>query len=528
VTSRPDSRLTGAAEAIARGELAAAYPPLAALLKVEPGHVGALHLMADLARRMGRHGDAIRMLVRALDRTPGYEPAWRTLAEVLHAVPPAAGLAEVERQLARHPKSIGYRNLKGAMLDRTGDYEAAIAVFRDILADHPAMASAWTMIGHFEKVLGRVDAAEAAYRAAIRLAPASSEPYGALADMKSFRFGAADVAAMQALLARPDLPAAHRAHLDFALGRALELAGDYAASFAHYAAANRLRRAAIRHDADAGPRMIDQAEALFTPAFFAARAGWGCPAADPIFIVGMPRSGSTLVDQILASHADIEGTRELNDLPAIVRQIAQIAPRDAVRGYPQILARLSETEVAALGQRYLETTQAQRKTDRPRFIDKLPANYRFVGLIRLILPNARIIDVRRDPLACGLSIFKQDFAGGHSYAFDLKEIGATLASYAQMMALWQDILPGHVHTLRYEALVEDTEREVRRLLGYLGLPFDPACLRFHETARAVRTPSADQVRRPINDEGLDQWRHYTPWLAPLRDGLGKGVVPPDQ
>jgi len=270
---------------------------------------------------------------------------------------------------------------------------------------------------------------------------------------------------------------------------------------------------------------VHRSRGLFTREFLAARAGTGCPAPDPIFIVGLPRSGSTLVEQILASHSQVEGTMELPDIPAMVRAITSgdargtAARADRTR-YPGVLAELGPERLRELGEEFLARTRVQRKTGAPLFIDKLPNNWQHVGLIHLMLPNAKIIDARRHPLSCGFSVFKQHFARGQSFSFKLEDIGRYYRDYVELMAHFDAVLPGRVHRVHYEAMVADTEYEVRRLLEYCGLPFEDACLRFHENERAVRTPSAEQVRQPIYTAALEQWRHYQPWLGPLREALG--------
>ena len=307
--------------------------------------------------------------------------------------------------------------------------------------------------------------------------------------------------------------------LHFALAKADEDEGHDAEAFGHYAAANALQRVVRTYDPDATTALVRRSKALFTPAFFAERTGWGDPATDPIFIVGLPRSGSTLVEQILASHPQVEGTRELMDIQAM----ADWAGTQAPAPYPASLADLPRQVFAQLGHDYLARTRPQRRLGRPRFIDKAPWNFLHVGLIRLMLPNARIVDVRRHPLATCVSAYRQHFAGGFDFAYDLTDLGRYYANYVELMAHFDAVLPGHVTRVVYEDLVADTEGQVRRLLDHLGLPFEPACLRFYDTDRAVRTVSSEQVRRPIFRDGLDQWRNYEPWLGPLKDALGPAL-----
>jgi hypothetical protein len=321
-------------------------------------------------------------------------------------------------------------------------------------------------------------------------------------------------------LARPCLAGVDRICLKFALGSALEDHARYAESFAHYSAGNAGQLARAPHDPAALAKLGQRYEALFTPAFFAEREGSGDAAADPIFILGMPRSGSTLVEQMLASHPAIEGTMELPEMPRIARLLGGLGNDPAAAPYPDNLAQLSGDQLAELGADYLRRAARWRRTDRPYFIDKLPMNFVNIGLIRLILPNAKIIDVRRHPLGCGLSVFKQYFPSGLSFSTSIEHIGRFYADYVRMMQMWDARLPGFVHRVIYENLVADAEAEVRRMLDFIGLPFDPACLAFHTSTRAVGTPSAEQVRQPIYTDGVDHWRHYEAWLGPTKDALG--------
>jgi hypothetical protein len=314
---------------------------------------------------------------------------------------------------------------------------------------------------------------------------------------------------MRTAIEQPGLGEEDLFHLQFALGKAEEDASRYELSFAHYAEGNRRRRALIDYDADELSATVERQREVFTRAFYAERTGWGLQADDPIFVVSLPRSGSTLIEQILASHSQVEGTTELSD-------IASLAARVGLAN----MASLSADDARSLGEEYLERTRIQRKTDRPRFVDKMPNNWAHVGFIRLILPRATIIDARRHPLGCCFSNFKQHFARGQTFTYDLTEIGRYYADYVRLMDHFDVVLPGRVHRVLYEAMVEDTEAQVRALLDHARLAFEPACLRFHETERAVRTASSEQVRRPIFREGMDQWRHFEPWLEPLKQALG--------
>ncbi len=325
---------------------------------------------------------------------------------------------------------------------------------------------------------------------------------------------------MQALLAGSALAGQDRAFVHFALAKALEDGGDHAASFAHYSQGNAGFAATARHDAAAHHDFIRRSIATFSPAFFAARAGSGCPAPDPIFVLGLPRSGSTLVEQILASHSLVEGASELPDLTAMARRLARNGR------YPEVLADLAPGDFAALGGEYLERTRVHRPLGRAFFVDKFPGNVLHIGLIQLMLPNARIIDARRAPLATCVSLFKQAFAAGQAYSHDLGDLGRYYADYVDLMTHFDTVLPGRVHRIDHEALVERPEIEIRRLLSYCRLQFEPQCLAFHETRRTIRTASSEQVRQPLNRRGIDQWRQFEPWLGRLVEALTKGGIAP--
>ena len=312
----------------------------------------------------------------------------------------------------------------------------------------------------------------------------------------------------------------NRLHFHFALGKASEDVGEHALAFEHYAKGNALYRAGHPHNAEQSTARIGRLKAAYSREFFRARAGSGCAAPDPIFIVSMPRAGSTLLEQILASHSAVEGTSELFEMQSMARDLrAESGPEEAA-AYAEVLARKSSEELRMLGEQYLERTRIQRKTGRPYFIDKMPNNFLHVGMIHALLPNAKIIDARRHPLACCFSNFKQLYARGQLFSYDLADMGRFYRDYVDLMAHFDEVLPGRVHRVIYERMVEDTESEVRRLLDYCGLPFEPGCLRFFENERPVRTASSEQVRQPIYRDGVDHWRHYEEWLGPLKAALG--------
>jgi len=516
-----DPVLMRAAEALLDNDLPTAERVLRPRLSEKPTDVAAIRMMAELAGRLGRYPDAETLLRRALELAPAFAPARANLATVLYKQNrPAEAIAELDLLPTDDAGALGQRNLKAAALGRIGSYEEAIALYEQVLAGAPDQPKVWMSYGHALKTVGRQQDGIAAYRRGLALAPTLGELWWSLANLKTVSFSDEDLAAMDAALAVEGLGADDRLHLHFALGRAHEERRDFARSFSYYAEGNRIRAAMIRYDVGDVESFVAQSKILFTPAFFAERAGAGCPAPDPIFILGMPRAGSTLIEQILASHRDVEGTMELPDIPALARRLGGERPGREGSTYPACLAELDPAALHALGEEYLERTRIQRKSDRPFFIDKMPNNWAHVGLIRLILPNARIIDARRHPLDCCFSNFKQHYARGQGFSYALDDMGRYYAAYVALTAHMAAVMPDPPHLLVHERLIEDPEGEIRRLLDHLGLAFDPACLRFHENARAVRTASSEQVRRPINREGLDQWRPYEPWLDPLKEALG--------
>jgi tetratricopeptide (TPR) repeat protein len=505
-------RLIDAALALHDNRLGEAEPLLKAHLKDDPFDVTAIRMLAELAGRIGRYVDAEALLRRAIELSPGFTAARGNLALVLYRLNrPEEALAQLDTVLVEEPENLGPHNLRAAALGRIGGFEEALAIYEDVLKRAPAQPKVWMSYAHTLKTVGRLDEGVAAYRRALALNPWLGEVWWSLANLKTVRFDDADITTMQDALASEGLSDEDRFHLDFALGKALEDRKQAADAFAHYVVGNALRRKSITYDADRTERSVDASIATFSVDFFAAREGWGFDAPDPIFIIGMPRAGSTLIEQILSSHPLVEGTSELADIPRLTRRH---------QGYPKTVTDLSAEECRALGEDYLKATRIQRRTDRPFFIDKLPNNWAYAPVSRLILPKAKIVDARRHPLGCGFSNFKQHFAKGQGFSYDLTDFGRYYRDYVRLMAHTDRVLPGAVHRVIYEAMVEDTEAEVRGLLAYCGLEFDPACLAFYENDRAVRTPSSEQVRQPIFRDGTEAWKPYEPWLDPLKTALG--------
>ena len=507
--------------ALADNRLAAAEAMLRQHLKRTPEDVVALRMLADTVLRRDDPGEAERSLRAALELAPGYAAARLDLARLLYAKQMYGEvLPLVERLLRVDPENIAYLSLKAQALRLVGRSAEAVALMEGAVRERPTDAQAWLLYGHLMREVGEPAEAIAAYRHALAVQPQQGEAYWSLANLKTFRFEEADLAAMQARLGEAGLRAGDRTHLEFALGKALEDRGEYPDSFEHYARGNALQRAKTPYDASVVEADVRRSVALYTAPFFAARQGFGSERTDPIFVVGLPRSGSTLIEQILASHSAVEGTRELDEIPGIVRDLVLRSSTRATPAYPEPVAGLDAAGARALAERYLARTQPFRSTDKARFVDKMLANFGHVGLIHLLFPRATIIDARRHPLGCGMSCYRQLFARGLGFTYDLEEFGRHYRAYAELMAHLDQVLPGRVHRVYYEALVAHPEREVRRLLEHCGLPFEEACLRFYETKRIVQTISTEQVRRPIYSESVGQWRHFEPWLGPMQAALG--------
>jgi tetratricopeptide (TPR) repeat protein len=480
-------------------------------LKDDPFDVAAIRMLAELAARIGRWGDAENLLRRALELAPEFTAARANLALVLGRMGrPAEALELLDDIFAAEPDEVGHWNLKAATFGRLGDFDEAIRLYEDVLARAPNQPRVWLSYGHMLKTVGRQAEGIAAYRKGIALKPTLGEAWWSLANLKTVKFDEADVAAMEQALRASRLGDEDRFHLDFALGKAMHDAGRADAAFAHYSAANALRLKSQPYDAAKLTATVGRCIVQFTAAAFAERPG-GCESAEPIFIVGMPRAGSTLIEQILSSHSLVEGTSELPDIPALARKAG---------AYPGAALKLSPDERRALGEDYLKRAGVQRRTDKPYFVDKLPNNWLFVPFIQLILPNAKVIDARRHPLACCLSNFRQHFAHGQPFTYDIAAVGRYYADYVRLMGHVDAVLPGRVYRVIYERLVEDIEAQVRALLDYCGLEFEPQVLEFYKTDRPVRTASSEQVRQPIYRDATEEWRAYESHLGQLKAALG--------
>jgi tetratricopeptide (TPR) repeat protein len=514
-----DPRLIEAGSALHANDLPVAERLLKAHLRERPDDVAALRMLAELAARLRRYADAEALLARALNLRPDFRAARLNYASVLQRGEKIEeATREAERLLVEDPDDLQALAVAAAIHVRRGDFERALSLYQRILDRSPDQPRLWLSYGHVLKTIGRRTEAIAAYRQALDRSPTLGDGWWSLANLKTYNFEPTDILSMTAALANAG-SIDDQIHLNFALGKALEDAGQFEPSFARYREGNALRRSMLDYEADALTGLVNASTQRFDACVFAERAGGGEPSSDPIFIVGLPRSGSTLVEQILASHSAVEGTAELPHIPAIVRQLADGRGDDDPR-YIDVLLRLSPEERTELGRQYLQRSALQRKSSRPRFIDKLPNNFAHIGLIKLILPNATIIDTRRHAIATCFSCYKQHFARGQEFTYDLGEIAIYYRDYRRLMAHYERVLPGTVHRVEHEQLIDRPEEQIRALLTACGLSFESACLNFHRTERPVRTASSEQVRRPLNRDAVDQWRNFSPWLGRLIDTLG--------
>jgi tetratricopeptide (TPR) repeat protein len=505
---------------LAEGDVYGAERILRQFLLKHGNHLEAMRLLAQIGLQLDVLDDAEFLLESVLTFDPSYHIARYDYAVVLgKRHKHAASLEEARKLLKVDPRHRAFRTVYATACVGLGDHEEALRVYRDLLAETPQNPELHLSIAHALKTQGHQAEAIESYRAAAAARADFGDAYWSLANLKTYRFTDEELARMRELEAADATKLLDRYHLCFALGKALEDRGEYEESFRYYERGNAFKKSESRFDVGAMERNLRLQASLCTREFLAARAGGGCQRPDPIFIVGLPRSGSTLIEQILASHSQVEGTMELADIPRMVQQLSGRENRDAPSRYPALLADLTPAERLRLGEKYIADTRVYR-TDKPYFIDKMPNNFRHIGLIHLILPNARIIDARREPLACCFSNFKQLFASGQEFTYSLEDIGRYYRAYVEVMTHWDAVLPGRVLRVQHESVVEDLEGNVRRMLDFLGLPFEEACLEFYRTERSVRTASSEQVRQPIYKEGIEQWRNFEPWIGPLRSALG--------
>jgi tetratricopeptide (TPR) repeat protein len=509
----------------ADGEIFDAERVVRQYLLTHGNHVEGMRLLAKIGMDLDVADDAEVLLENLLVLAPEYHAARYDYAVVLlKRHKHVRAREEMEKLLKVDPNNRMYRTTHATVCTGFGNYAQALPLYREILAETPQDPELHLSIAHALKTLGQTQQAIDSYRAAAAVRPSFGEAYWSLANLKTYRFTDAEVAQMRAQEAEPKIQLADRYHMCFALGKALEDRAEYAESFAYYERGNALKKRECRYRPEPLERNARLQASVCTAEFFAARKGFGCDSAAPIFIIGLPRSGSTLLEQILASHSQVEGTMELADIPRLVQELQAREASDSPPRYPGVLADMGAQEFRRLGEKYLSDTLVYR-TGKPHFVDKMPNNFRHLGLIHLMLPNAKIIDARRDAMACCFSNFKQLFASGQQFTYSIEDITRYYRMYIELMAHWDTALPGKVLRIEHENVVDDLEGKVRRILEFCELPFEPQCIDFYRTERTVHSASSEQVRRPIYREGVDQWRHFEPWLGPLRAALGAPAAP---
>ena len=520
VTSKLAPEVVAATGLFADGDRLPAEKMIRAYLMKHPTDVEAMRLLARIALEMDVLNDADVLLEAVIELAPDYKAARYDYARaLLRRHKHAAALAQLEILLKDEPDNRVYRTTYATTYVGIGDHEKALTLYQELLVGAPNGAELHLSIAHTYKTLGRPEESIEAYRQAAEARPNFGDAYWSLANLKTYRFTDEEIATMIRSEADPKIALEDRYHMCFALGKALEDRSEFQRAYEYYERGNTLKQSESGYQPEFTERNTELQIEVCTPELFATRKGWRAPNPDPIFIVGLPRSGSTLLEQILASHSQVEGTMELSDIAAATVDLEGHNKDTHNRVYPGVLRDLSEAECLRIGQKYLADTRIYR-TGKPFFIDKMPNNFRHIGFIHLILPNAKIIDARREPMACCFSNFKQLFAAGQEFTYGIENIARYYRTYVEIMAHWDRVLPDRVLRIHHESVVDDLEGNVRRILDYCGLPFEPACLEFHKTQRSVRTASSEQVRQPIFRDGLDQWKRFEPWLGSLKAALG--------
>ena len=512
--------LIDAAELIADGKVAKAEAILRPFLKTNPLNVNAIRLLAEIGLELGALKDAENLLIRCLELAPDYHAARYSYTNVLykrHRFKDA--IAMLDELLEIEPDNGVWLTMKAANLVEINEHQQAMEIFEYIIEKFPSNPQVYMSYGHALRAVGRAEESIAAYKKCIEQGTGLGEAFWSLANLKTYKFSEGKIAQMEAILRDKSCDYRDYYHLLFALGKAREDRKEHQLAMAAYAKGNQVRGKSVPWSVERFHQDTQKIKSLFSEDFFREKQSMGCLANDPIFIVGLPRAGSTLIEQILSSHSQVEGTAELADIIALARKIDGKIHRDDPGLYPWALAQMTTEQFTEMGQAYLDSTAVQRVANTPRFIDKMPNNFSHVGLINLILPNAKIIDARRNPMDCCFSGYKQLFASGQGFTYGQERIGRYYRDYVDLMDHWDRVLPGRVLRVSYEAMVEDTENQVRRLLEYCQLPFEEQCLNFYENKRTIRTASSEQVRQPIYRSGMNQWQPFEQWLAPLQEAL---------
>lgn len=512
--------LVAVTDLIAQGKLLKAEDYCRQFLQKFPHHVEAMRLLADIGIRLGVYDDAEILLESACELEPDNE---QLRIDYISALGKKQKFAMARKQawklLETRSEDPRFQSIFAIESMQAGDFETALQYFDKILGKLPGDAVTLTSKGHALKTIGNLDEAIATYHQVLVSNPTHGEAFHALANLKTYRFKDSEIDRMQALHDSDELSFNDRVYLNFALGKAFEDVEDYAKSFSYYQRGNELKKQQSQYQRSRMSEDLQAQQDSCTPDLFSKFAGAGCSASDPIFILGLPRAGSTLLEQILSSHSQVDGTLELPNILSLSQRLRRRKRLQGGADYPQNLNELDVEELREFGEEFIRETRIHRQ-GAAFFVDKMPNNFRHIGLIRLILPNAKVIDARRNPMACCFSGFKQLFAEGQEFSYSLEDIGQYYRDYVELMAHWDRVLPDFVLRVNNEDLIADFENQVRRMLDFCGLPFEEACLNYHQTKRKVRTPSSEQVRQPISSAGVDQWRYFAPFLEPLRVTLG--------
>ena len=509
------------------GKLGIAEEKCREFLKMNPTNTFAMALLAQIADRLGYFDDAEFLLESAVKFNPDDGELRMKYAMILRKKQKFAKTMEQVNILCdKFPANLSYQAQKASEIMQNGDHSGAINLFDNILEKNPFNFSVLTSKGHAQKTLGKTDQAIKSYQSAYKVKQDHGEAFFSLSNLKTYSFTKNELNNMRHQLKRVDLTLKDKAYFHFSLAQGCEAIGEYDEAFFHLDSGNKIKNKQSKYSIEKMDRELQAQIDVCNESFFEKHGNGGHETKDPIFILGLPRSGSTLLEQILASHSMIDGTLELPN----ILSMAQSLRGDDIYGkegnYPKSMEKLSFGRRTEMGKMFIDDTRMHRK-DAPRFTDKMPNNFRHIGLIHLIMPNAKIIDARRYPLDCCFSMFKQLFAQGQEFTYGLAEAGSYYKSYVNLMDHWDKVLPNKILRVNNEDIIDDLEGQVTKMLEFLELPFEDSCITFYETDRSVRTASSEQVRKPINKSGMDRWKPYAKHLKPLLDGLGSDLIKPN-
>lgn len=509
-------KLLGAHDLFYDGQIHQAEQLCRSFLSHHKHHPDAMLLLAQIGIQLKVYQDAEFLLESCIELHPNHQKAGIEYLRLLAKMGKFQTVLEIAEQLLKTaPTNTVIRTAKANALVGIGELDAAISIYQELLTENVNQASIYLLLGHALKAQGKQQEAVLAYQQAYNENPSFGDAFWSLANTKTYTFTDSELASMQAIAKDSATSKDDKVHTLFALGKAFEDKKQYADSFDYYQQGNALKQLQYGYNAEFIERQVEEQIRTCTAEFFAMRKDVGCSRTDPIFIVGLPRAGSTLLEQILASHSQVDGTMELHNVMGLVSRL-----RGQTNRYPDVLPQLQNDYFKQFGEQYIKDSRVYRRGGM-FFIDKMPNNFLHIGLIKCMLPHAKIIDARRNPMACCFGGFKQLFGEGQEFTYDLTNIGRYYRAYEKLMAHWDNVLPGYVLRVNNEDVIADLEGQVRRILAFCGLPFEDACLRFHETQRVIKTPSSEQVRQPVNAKGVDLWKHYKAHLTPLKNVLSK-------